>query len=76
MTQEKIDFLQNTKENWRLLLGRVFCQLVEQLRPKMGNPLAFFWFLSTLLILCIRDVKKYIMAHDKINSMYNRKEDC
>ena len=49
MTSEKINCLHNTKEDWWLLLRRTFCQLMEQLRPKTGNPLSSFLFLSILL---------------------------
>ena len=30
---------------------KMSCQLMDQLRPKMGDPLDLFWFLSILLIL-------------------------
>ena len=42
MTQEYINWLYNTEEEWWLLLGRTLYQLMEQLRPKTGNPLPFF----------------------------------
>ena len=56
------------------LLSITFSQLMEQLHPKTGNPLAVF-NLSILSILCIPNVsKKSIMAQENINHMHNTKE--
>ena len=32
--------------------------IIEQVRPKTENPLAIFWFLYILLILCLTNVSK------------------
>ena len=58
-TQDKINFLQNTKEYLWVLIGRTLCQLMEKPCPKTGNPLSFYsLFLSILLIWCITNVSK------------------
>ena len=44
MAQDQINYMNNTKEYWWVLLGIKFCQLIEHLRPKQGNPLSFFGF--------------------------------
>ena len=50
VTQEKINFMHNNKEDWWVLFGSMLCQIMEQLRPKTGNPLAiYFWFLSIFI---------------------------
>ena len=50
VTQEKINFMHNNKEDWWVLFGSMMCQIMEQLRPKTGNPLAiYFWFLSIFI---------------------------
>ena len=36
-----------------MLLGRTLCELMDQVRPKTLNSLAFFLFFSILLKLCI-----------------------
>ena len=36
-----------------MLLGITLCHIMEQIRPKTGNPLDFFLFISILLISCI-----------------------
>ena len=36
----------------------MLCQIMEQVRPKTENPLAIFWFLYILLILCLTNVSK------------------
>ena len=41
-----------------MLFGSTLCQLMEQLQPKMGNPLAFFRFSLVLLILCYSNVSE------------------
>ena len=48
-----------------MLLGRMLCQLMDQIQPKKVNTLELlFWFLYILLILCLLNVsKKYY--HDK-----------
>ena len=56
MAQEQINYPHNTNYYWLVFLGRTLCQLTEQIRPRMGNPLAFIWFISILLILCLPNV--------------------
>ena len=47
-----------------MLLGRMLCQLVKQIRPKTRNSLAvYFWLFSILLILCVTNVLKKLY-HD------------
>ena len=42
-----------------MLLGRTLCRLMEQLRPKTGNPLEICFGLSMLLLLlCISNVSR------------------
>ena len=39
---QKINFLYNKKEYWWVLLVRPFCQNMEKLKSKTGNPVLFF----------------------------------
>ena len=57
ITQDDINCLHNTKKGWRLLLGIILYQLMEQIRPKIGISLVIVWFsLSIFLILCLHNV--------------------
>ena len=55
------------------------CQLMEQLRPKMGNPLAVF-VLYVLLILCLPNVPNKIYhgtGEDQLSSQHKiRAGEC
>ena len=53
MTQYQINFLHNKKDYWQVLPGGTLCQLMEQIRPKTGNPLEFLLGLSMLLLLLL-----------------------
>ena len=48
MTQDQINYLHSTKEDWWVFLGSTLCKIMEQLRPKTGNPLGIF-FLSVII---------------------------
>ena len=46
---------------------------MEHIRPKTGNPLEFFWFLSILLILCLPNVSKILYhgtGEDKLSAQH------
>ena len=43
ITQDRINCIQNTKENWLVLFWSTPCQIMEVLRPKTGNPMEI-WF--------------------------------
>ena len=48
---------------WLGFFGSTFCQIMEQLRPKPGDPLEiYFLFLSVLLIVCLPDFSSYIKS--------------
>ena len=51
MTQDQINGLHNTNGYWRVLFGSMLCQIMEQIRPKTGNPLAIVFNLSMLLLM-------------------------
>ena len=77
MAQENISYLYNKKEYWLVLLEIKLFQLMDKLRPKTGNPLAFFWGggIYILLILCIHNVsnKTYHNTEEKQICITNRK---
>ena len=49
MAQNQINFLNKTNEYWLVFLGRTFCQIMEQLRPKIGNPLEIYFGFSLFM---------------------------
>ena len=61
MEQDHINYLHNTNKDWCILIWRLLFQLIDQLWPKMGNPLAsIYGFSLFLLILCFtNDPNKY-----------------
>ena len=57
MAQYHIHFLYNTKVDLWVLLGGTLCQLMDQLRPKTGNPLAIFfglYFINIMSSCCFK----------------------
>ena len=51
ITQDQINFLYNTKENWWVLFGSMSCQIMELLRPKRGILWKFVFSSSLFLII-------------------------
>ena len=61
LTQENINCLHNTMEDWQVLIGSTLYQLMERIQPKIGNPLAIsFGFSLFLVILFIPNVLKLL----------------
>ena len=56
MTKKNINFMHNTKNYWGVLIRITFYQLMDQKRPKTGNPLSIFLFLSILLLSYLTNV--------------------
>ena len=76
MAQDQINFMHNTMEYRWVLLGRKLCQIMDQLRPKTGNPLEFFVFslfyhYDVFLIF----QTNIIMSHDNFNYMHNTNKE-
>ena len=76
MTQDQINFIHKMKDYWKVLFEITLCQLMDQPRPKTGNPLEYFFVFSLfLLILCLPNVSKtLIMTQDQINCLHNKTE--
>ena len=75
MAQEQINCIQNTEENWWVLIRRTLCQIMEQLRPTTGNPLEiYFWFLYILYVFLMFQTS-IIMAQEHINSLHTKNGD-
>ena len=57
-----------------MLLGITLCHIMDQLRPKIGNPSEVcFWFLYILLVLYLPNVpKKYYhgTGEDQLSAQY------
>ena len=49
MKQEHIIFLLKKKEFYWVLFGIILFQLMDQLRPKTGNPLVIFLLISVFV---------------------------
>ena len=73
----RISIVYTTKRSTgECLFNRTLHHLMDQLQPKTGNPLDFFWFLCIILISCLPDVfqKNPIMEKEKVNFLKNTKE--
>ena len=57
MTQYQFNFMLNTKEYWWVMFGRIYRQLMEQLRVKMGYILDF------IIIICVSYVTNCCYCH-------------
>ena len=60
----KISIICTTKKNdWWVLFGRKLSHIMEQLRPKSGNPLVFFVYLYLINIMSYQCFKQKLSWH-------------
>ena len=62
MIKDKISYLYNINEDWWVLLWIMLCQIMDQLRPKTGNPLEIYFGVSLFYLYDVFIMLKKILS--------------